>query len=133
MGKAFQSAIVSFTPAADYKAKAGYLVNLAGETATISTSATAPAKGVIVDGNETTAGYATEKVSVAILGGEPGAVYMRAGGAITKGDLVIQHSDGTVLTDSGSGARVGVGIALEDGVAGENIAVVAITPRIYAS
>jgi hypothetical protein len=46
---------------------------------------------------------------------------------------VCQHSDGTVITDAGSGARVAVGIALENGVAGEDIEVAPFTPRIYAS
>lgn len=133
MSKAREDAIVAFTPAADYSAKAGYLVDLASETATISTSATTPAKGVIVEGNETTAGYASEKVAVAILGAVAGSLYMRAGGAITKGDQVCQNTDGTIITDAGTGARTAVGIALETGVSGENISVAPITPRIYAS
>lgn len=128
-----QDAVIALTPAADYSAKKGYLVDIAGDTATASTSGTVPAKGVILEGNETTAGYATEKVSVGILGACLGTVQMRLGGAVTKGAQVTQHTDGTVITDAGSGARVGVGIALETGVAGENIEVAPITPRIYAS
>lgn len=127
------NAIVAQTPAADYTAKKGYLVDLASGTATISTSATTPAKGVILEGNDTAAGYATEKVSVGILGALKGTVPMRCGGTITAGAQVCQHTDGTVITDAGTGARTAVGIALESGVSGENIEVAPITPRIYAS
>lgn len=126
-------AVIALTPAADYAAKKGYLGTFASDTFTVSASATVPATGVILEGNETTAGYATEKVSVGILGSGLGAVQMRASGAITKGDLVVQSTDGSVVTDPATGARVGVGIALETGVSGENISVAPITPRIYAS
>ena len=127
------SAVIPQTPAADYSAKRGYLVDLASGTATISSSATTPAKGVILDGNDTAAGYATEKVTVGILGALAGTVPMRASGTITAGDLVCQAADGTIVTDAGSGARVAVGVALESGVTGENLSVAPITPRIYAS
>lgn len=128
-----ENAVISLTPAADYSAKKGYLVDIASETATISTSATTPAKGVILEGNDTTAGYARERVSVGILGALGGTVPMRCGGTIEKGAQVCQHTDGTVITDAGSGARTAVGIALEGGEAGENIEVAPITPQIYAS
>jgi len=133
MGKYRDNAVVALTPAASYIAKKGYLVDIAASTATISTSATTPAKGVILEGNETAAGYATELVDVAILGAHKGTVPMRCGGTITKGAMVTQHTDGTVITDAGSGARTSVGIALENGVSGENIEVAPYTPRIYAS
>lgn len=133
MSKYRDDAVIALTPAADYTAKKGYLVDIASETATVSTSATTPAKGVILDTHETAAGYATEKISVGILGAVKGTVPMRCGGTITKGTLVCQHTDGTIITDAGSGARTAVGIALESGVAGENIEVAPITPRIYAS
>jgi hypothetical protein len=131
MSKARDDAVVPFTPAADYTSKKGYLVDLASDTATISTSATTVAKGVIVEGNETSAGYATEKVSVAILGAVKGTVYMRLGGSVTKGAFVQQHTDGTVITDAASGARVIVGVALEGGVAGDNIEVAPISPDVH--
>jgi hypothetical protein len=126
-------AVIALTPAADYSASKGYLVVVASDTATINASATVIPKGVILEGNETTAGYATEKVSVGILGSGLGAVQMRAGGAITKGDFVANHSDGTVVTDPATGQRNVVGVALETGVAGENISVAPITPRYFAS
>lgn len=122
------NAIIPQTPAADYSAKRGYLVNLAAGTATISTSATVVAKGVIVEGNPTTAGYATEQVSVAILGAVKGTVPMRAGGTIAAGAWVQQSTDGTVVTDAGTGARVLVGVAVTGGAAGENIEVAPLSP-----
>ncbi len=127
------NAVIPLTPAASYIDKKGYLVDIAAGVATISTSATTPAKGVITEPNDTAAGYASEQVSVAILGAVKGTGAMRCGGAITAGDLVCQHTDGTIITDAGSGARTAVGIAIEDGTAGENIEVAPITPRIYAS
>jgi hypothetical protein len=124
------NAIIPFTPAADYSAKRGYLVDLASDTATISTSATTVAKGVIVEPNDTTAGYATEKVGVAILGAIKGTVPMRLSGTVVKGAFVQQSTDGTVVTDAASGARVIVGVALESGVSGENIEV-AVTQQVH--
>lgn len=126
--KDLTDAVVPFTPAADYTDKQGYLVNLAGDTATISTSATVVVKGVILEGSATTG-----QTSVAILGASPGAVKMKAGGAITKGAFVAQHTDGTIITDAGSGARVIVGVALETAASGDLITVAPITPRPYAS
>lgn len=127
------NAIIPQTPAADYSSSKGYLVTIASGTATISSSATVPAEGVILDGNPTTAGYATEKVSVGILGAMKGTCAMRASGTIAAGALVVQSTDGTVITDPESGARVAVGIALQAAVTGENFEVAPITPRIYAS
>lgn len=126
------NAIIPQTPAADYSAKKGFLVTIASGTATLSASATVPANGVIVEPNDTTAGYATEKVSVAILGAVKGTVPMRCGGNITAGDRVQQDTDGEILTDAGSGGRVIVGVALQDGVAGENIEVAPLTPTILS-
>lgn len=117
------NAIIPLTPAADYTTKRGYLVTFSGETATVSSSATTIAAGVIVEPNDTSAGYASEKVGVAILGAFKGTVPMRLSGTVTKGALVIQSTDGTVVTDAGSGQRVVVGRALESGVTGENIEV----------
>jgi hypothetical protein len=123
-----QSAIISLTPAADYTAKKGYLVGHDGTTATVSSSATTRAKGVILEPNRTAAGYATEKVTVALLGSVEGTVPMCAGGAISAGDWVQQDSDGQVVTDAGTGSRVIVGQALEAGVAGDIIEVAPIAP-----
>ena len=120
--------IIAQTPAADYSAKKGYLVDLAAGVATVSSSATTPAKGVIIDGNDTAAGYASEKVSVAILGNVRGSIHMRASGTIAAGAAVQQAADGTVVTDAETGSRVIVGIAAEAGVTGENLEVFPIGP-----
>lgn len=118
--------VYPLTPAADYSEKRGYLVDVASDTATLSSSATTIAAGVILDG-ETTTG----KCSVAMLGGA-GSVKMKTGGDITKGALVKQHTDGTVITDA-AGARVVVGRAMETGVSGELIEVALLGPIPYAS
>jgi hypothetical protein len=122
------NAIIPQTPAADYSSKRGYLVTFASGTATVSSSATTVARGVILEGNDTTAGYATEKVSIAVLGAVRGTIPMRLSGTVAAGDLLIQSTDGTVVTDTGSGSRVIVGVALQAGVTGENIEVASITP-----
>lgn len=108
------NAIIAFTPSATHVDMEGYLVDLAASVATISSSASVPAKGVILEGQATTG-----KSSIGILGALSGTVGLRAGGAITKGAEVQQHTDGTVITDAGAGARVIVGVALEDAVAGQ--------------
>lgn len=123
-----EDGILPLTPAADYTSKKGYLVDIAAGVATISSSATTPVKGVIIEGNDTAAGYATEKVAVAIIGNVQGSIPMRASGSITAGDAVQQAADGTVVTDAGTGSRVIVGIAAETGVTGENIEVFPIGP-----
>lgn len=121
------TAVLPFTPAADYTDKKGYLVDLAADVATISGSATVPAKGIILEGDNTDG-----QVSVGILGAGLPPVFMVAGGAITKGDAVIQNNDGTVVTDTGSGARVKVGIAVEDAAEDEVFEVAPITPQVLA-
>ena len=126
------NAIIPQTPAANMSDKKGYLVTIDGDEATLSASATTVANGVVIEPNDTAAGYAAEKVSVAILGAVKGTVPMRCGGSITAGARVQQHTDGTILTDAGTSARVIVGVALQDGVAGENIEVAPLTPTVLA-
>jgi hypothetical protein len=121
--KARGEAILPFTPSADQTGKEGYLTDLAGDTATVSSSATTPAKGVILDG-----AAAGGKSSIGILGALSGTVRVRAGGAITKGAEIQQGSDGRVVTDAGTGARVIVGVALEDAVEGQIIEAALRTP-----
>ena len=121
------NAVLPFTPATDFSAKRGFLVTLAGDVATLSASATAPAAGVILDGTVT-----TQQSAIGILGALAGTVKLKCGGVITKGDAVIQNNDGTIVTDSGAGARVKVGIALEDGAADELIEVAPITPQVLS-
>jgi hypothetical protein len=126
-----EDGIISLTPAADYTAKRGYLVTHDGSTATVSASATVRANGVILDGNPTAAGYATEKVTVGLLGSIKGTVLMCAGGAISAGAWVQQDTDGQVLTDAASGARVIVGQALEAATAAGDLIEVAPTSPLY--
>ena len=118
------SAVIALTPSADQREKKGYLVAIASDTATIisSSTTTVAAKGVILDGENTDG-----KSSVAILGCTP-PVKMKAGGSITKGDYVSQNTDGSVITDPGTGSRVTVGIALEDAVSGELFEVAPLVP-----
>jgi len=108
------NAIVPFTPSADQSDMEGYLVDLAGDVATISSSAAVPAKGVILEGQKT-----TNVSSIGILGGLAAPVRLRASGAIAKGAEVQQAADGSVVTDAGAGARLIVGVALEAAVAGQ--------------
>lgn len=117
------NAIVPFTPSATQVDKEGYLVDLADDTATISSSASVPAKGVILEGQDTD-GIS----SIGILGGIAAPVRLRAGGTIAQGAEVQQNADGTVLTDAGTGARLIVGIALEAAVAGQLFDAVTHTP-----
>ena len=122
------SAVYPFTPATDMTNNKGYTVTLAGETATLSASATVPAEGVVLDGEPTTG-----KASVAILGAGIPPVLMKCSGTITKGDKVAQHTDGRIKTDPGTGARVVLGIAMEDGVADELIEVATFTPITFTA
>jgi hypothetical protein len=119
--------VFAFTPAADYSAKRGYLVTLASDTVTLNSSASVVAAGVILDGEDTDG-----KCSVAALGAGQ-SVKMKAGGAITQGALVAQHTDGTVVTDPAAGARVIVGRAMETAASGELIEVAMLGPIVYAS
>jgi hypothetical protein len=119
-----ESAVYALTPATDLSAKRGYTVTIAGDVATLSASSTVPARGVILNGEPTTG-----KASIGILGQIP-PVVMKCGGTITKGDLVQQNNDGTILTDAAAGARVVIGVAMESGVIGELIEVSTRTPLI---
>lgn len=124
------NAVIPATPSATHVDKEGYLVTLgvtAGLlTATISTSATAPASGVILEGQATTG-----LSSIGVLGTIPGTVRLKTSGAITAGARVIQAADGTVVTDTGAGnARVVVGIALETAASGDLIEVAPLAPMI---
>ena len=123
---------MSFTPAADYSDKEGYGVTLSSETATITASATVENSGVIMEGNPTTAGYATEFVTVGLFGMK-GTCRVRLGGTIVKGVSIQQHTDGTFITDAGSGNRVLCGTALQAGVSGDLIEAILSGPCYYAA
>lgn len=102
----------------DFSASLGLLVkNNAGAPA-VNDSATAPAFGVVLEGN-----IATRQSSIGILGAT-GPVRMKAGGAIGRFSQVQQAADGTIVTDAGAGnARVIVGVALEAAAAGDLVLV----------
>lgn len=120
------TSIVKQTPSATHVDKEGYLVTMASGTATISTSATVPATGVILDGQATTG-----QSSIAVLGAVGGTVRMKASGTIAAGARVQQAADGTIVTDAGAGnARVVVGVALEAAVSGDLIEVAPLAPMI---
>jgi hypothetical protein len=120
------NAVVPYTPSATHVNKEGYLVDLANDTATISSSATVPADGVILEGQLTTG-----QSSIGILGALGGTVRLKTSGAIAKGARVQQAADGTVVTDAGPGnARVVVGVALEAAASGDLIEVATFAPMI---
>lgn len=120
------NAVKPYTPSATHVDKEGYLVDLADDTATISTSATVPADGVILEGQATTG-----QSAIGILGALSGTVRLKTSGAISKGARVQQAADGTVVTDAGPGnARVVVGIALEAAASGDLIEVATLAPMI---
>ncbi len=127
--KTRQAAIVSRTPAGDYSSKTGYLVTDDGTTATVSSSATVPATGLILEAGKD----ANSKITIGILGAFGGTVLLKAGGTIAAGARVQQASDGTVVTDAGAGnARVVVGVAMEAAVSGDLVEVAVFTPMILA-
>jgi hypothetical protein len=126
--EARKSAIVPLTPAADHRTYEGYFVNLSAGTAAKSASATTRPFGLILEG-ENTDGVD----SIAICGGNAGPCRVKASGVIAQGAYVQLHTDGSVVTDATSGARVLVGIALESAVSGDLFECQLITPIYYAA
>ena len=120
--------MIPLTGATDLSAKRGYLVTISGETATLSASATTPARGVVLEGADTDG-----VSSVGILGTLEGSVMLKLSGTVTKGDRLQQHTDGSVVTDAGTGARTLVGVALEDGKSGDLIECATHVPIYYAA
>jgi hypothetical protein len=115
--------LVQLTPAADYTNHEGYGMTWTGDVCTVSASATTQIRGVIVVG-----GTVAQGVTLAVLGATNGAINFKLGGAVTRGDKLCQHTDGTFITDAGTGARVMVAIADQSGVAGDLIRGYPITP-----
>jgi len=116
-------ALIPLTPAADHSEKAGYFceIDSDGKAAVVSAATTLPL-GVIVEG-QTTDGLDT--VACSNFGG---TVLVKLEGAVSAGDRLELTADGDVIEDSGSGARVIVAQALEDGAATELIEAVLISP-----
>lgn len=117
------SAIIALTPAASMVDKEGYGCTFSGDTATISSSATVVCTGIILEGAATTG-----KATIGIIGALAGPVRVCLGGTVTKGAALVQHTDGTWITDPASGARVKSFIALESGVSGQLIEAANLTP-----
>jgi len=120
-------AILPFTPATDLSEKRGHSVTLAGDTATISASASVKAAGIILEGADTDG-----HVMVGILGALSGTVPAKLAGAVTKGDNLVQHTDGRWVTDPAAGARVLSLVALESGVEDDLIEAAPQTPQVLA-
>ena len=117
------NAVIPLTPNETHVDKEGYLVTIASDVASLSASATVVATGVILEGRATTG-----QSGVGILGALSGTVRLKLSGTVTKGARVQQGTDGSVVTDAASGARVVVGVALESGVSGDLIEVATFTP-----
>lgn len=121
------AAVIALTAAADYSAGRGKSVTISGDTATLSASATTQARGIIIEG--ATSG---NQVTVAILGAGGGTVPAKLSGSVTKGDKLQQHTDGTWITDAGTGGRVVSLVALETGVSGDIIEAAMLTPISFS-
>jgi hypothetical protein len=125
----------------DLSASVGYLVTLTGGVAAVNTSATVPAKAVVLDArtrvvdlnNATTTTYDN---ALGILGGLAAPCRGKISASATPlnfGDALIQAADGTLTNDPGPGtARVVVGILTDKNgaLAGDLAEVTFIAPQI---
>ena len=124
------NAILALTPAADHTGKEGYFVELTGGEAAIVNAATDVPHGVILEGFPV-AGAAKDSIAIS-AGGFSGTVKVKLSGAVSNGDLLELAADGTVVADSGAGARVLVAQALEDGADEELIEAVLFKPEVLS-
>jgi len=122
-----KEAIIALTPAADHSDYEGYFVKLTAGVPVVSASAADVPFGVIIDGEE-----AGGVDSIGVCGGNLPTVRVKLSGSVSKGDSLQLHTDGSVITNAGSGARVIVAKALEDGVSGDLIEAVILTPVSYS-
>lgn len=123
------SGVIALTPTADQTGSRGYFVENSSGSAAICNAATDIPLGVIVDG-----GLTTGKSAIAIGGGGLIAK-VKVGsspGTINLGTYLTVKNDGTVIADTGSGARVRVARALEDGAATELIDALIIDPALLS-
>jgi hypothetical protein len=119
------NAILSLKPTADHTEKDGHFVKHAGgEAALVSNAADVPI-GVILDG-ETVDG----RDSVAIAGGFAGTCLVKLSGNVAVFADLQLAADGSVVTDSGAGARVIVAKAMQAGTNGELIEAVIFKPIV---
>ncbi len=113
MAEVKTKAILPIKALDDQSGKEGYLVVLSETGGTVAAAADADVRGVILDGNDQ--GYNSD---VAILGTYHGTAHFKLSGAAKAGQPLMLQADGTVKY-AATGKRVG--IALENGVAGELI------------
>ncbi len=90
----------------DLSTKAGYAVEFDTDGMNVCNAITDQAVGVVKVGGETE--------SEVVIFGEVAAI---AGAAVTRGKMVIPHTDGTVKATAASSQEFA--LALEDGVAGD--------------
>lgn len=118
------NAIISHT-GVNFSGKEGYLLKENSGALAVNDSTSAAARAVVINGE-----VAANDSTVGILGALSGTVRLKLSGTVTKYALLQQASDGTVVTDAGTGSRVLVGVALEGGVSGDLIEVATLAPRL---
>lgn len=121
-------AIIALTPAVDHSEKEGYFVILTAGLPVVSAAVTDVPFGILIDGEA-----ANGVDSIGVCGGNLPTVRVKLSGPVSKGNTLQLHSDGSCVVDAGSGARVVVGQALEDGVSGDLIEAVILTPVKYSA
>jgi hypothetical protein len=111
----------------DLSAALGKLVTLSAGVPAVSTSATVPAVGIVMEGNT-----ATKNSSIGFLGANlpvTRALISATSAALKQGDSLQQSTDGTLTKDTGSGARVVCGILSDpNGAAPGDLAEVTLFP-----
>jgi hypothetical protein len=112
----------------DFSDKEGFLLKENAGALAINDSATVPARCVCLEGADE-----TENSSVMPLGCVPAPIRLKAGGVISKFNRIAQKNDGTVIADPDAGARVIVGTALEDAVAGALFLAIVHAPQTFAA
>lgn len=125
------NAVLPLTPAADHEGKEGFFVEVdgSGNAAIVNSAADLPF-GVITEGFSNANAAAKDSIAVG-AGGFAGTVKVKlnsAPGTVVAGTNLELAADGTVLEDSGIGARVIVAQAVEAGVGDELIEAVIFKP-----
>lgn len=121
-----KEAIIALTPAVDHSAKEGYFIVLTAGLPVVSASASDVPFGILIDGEA-----ANGVDSVGVCGGNLPTVRVKLSGSVSKGQTLQLHTNGSAVVDAGAGARVVVAQALEDGVSGDLIEAVILTPVKY--
>ena len=100
----------------DLSAKAGYLVKFDTTGQNVCSAITDAPTGVVTRGGET-------ESDVCMLG----ECHAIAGGAVTRGQRITSHTDGTVINTAGASCQ-DCGFAMESGVAGDWVRIFFIPP-----